>query len=86
MLAQKQSLRTQDTINNLSALLRARYLRGRLTREQAEAFATFANPEAQDTLFKQLGVLAKNPDILAAITRGDTVLPIDGDFLILPSR
>lgn len=86
MLAHKQSFLDQDIVNNLSALLRARFMRGRLTWRQAKAFATFPNPEAQDTLFKQLGSLANSPEILTAISRGDTVLPIEGDFLILPSR
>ena len=86
MIALKQSFEDEPKVYNLSALLRARFMKGRLSHEQARAFATFPNPEAQDMLFKQLGVLATDSDILAAIFRGDTVLPIEGDFLILPSR
>ena len=86
MLAFKQSFDDVVKINALSPLLRARFLRGRLSRAQARAFATFQNPEAQDTLFVQLGNLVNDARILSAITRGDTVLPIEGDFIILPSR
>ncbi len=86
MFAFKQTLENGFTIDDLSPLLKARFLRGRLTAAQARAFAAFPNCEAQDMLFVQLGSLVNDAGIIKAIERGDTVLPIENDFLILPSR
>ena len=55
--------------------------------EQARAFATLPNMDAQDNLLIALGPFANAPDILTAIRQGETVLDIgDDNVLILPSK
>lgn len=86
MLSPNSKIPNSFKIDHLSPFLKERLMGGNLTFIQARAFATFPNPEAQDALFHQLGSLAQNPDILRAIRRGDTVLELADDFIILPSR
>ncbi len=83
----------QDTIRDylkldaLSPRLKEAFIRDTLTLEQASALVTLANPNAQDSLLTYLGAFAKEPDVLSAVSRGQTVLPISEDnVIILPSR
>lgn len=58
-----------------------------ITLEQASAFATIPNPEAQLSLLLQLGPFVSNMDIIEAIKSGETVIEVpNGDVVILPSR
>ena len=55
--------------------------------EQASAFATIPNPEAQLSLLEQLGPFVSNEKIIAAIKTGETVIEVpNGEVVILPSR
>ena len=76
-------------VHRLSPRLRNSWFGGTLDLEQARAFATLPNPDAQDALHFALGPFAGAPDILDAIAAGATVLsvgPDEDDTLILPSR
>ncbi len=58
-----------------------------LTLEQAAAFATFDNTEAQLRLFEQLGQFVTNQEIMSKIRTGSNVIEFpDGSIIILPSR
>ena len=77
------------SVERLSPRLRNALFGGTLDLEQARAFATLPNPDAQDALHFALGPFVGAPDILDAIAGGATVLsvgPDEGDTLILPSR
>lgn len=55
--------------------------------EQASAFATIPNPDAQLELLLQLGPFVSDMDIISAIKSGETVIEVpNGDVVILPSR
>ncbi len=75
------------SITKLSRHLQASFLCDLISIEQARAFATVPNKEAQNALMQALGPFAKEPDIISAIYSGETVLTIeDGNIIILPSR
>ena len=77
------------SVERLSPRLRNALFGGTLDLEQARAFATLPNPDAQDALHFALGPFVGAPDILDAIAGGATVLsvgPHEDDTLILPSR
>ena len=86
MLVPGSTVSISFKIDHLSPFLKGALMAGNLTFTQARAFATFPNPEAQDALYHQLEELAEDPGILRAIKRGDTVLELADDFMILPSR
>ena len=76
-------------VEQLSDRLRNAWFGGAIELDQARAFATLPNAEAQDALLLALGPFAKAPAILAAIAAGDTVVSVgvrEEDTLILPSR
>lgn len=55
--------------------------------EQAAAFATIDNPNAQWALLLQLGPSVSDADIISAIKTGEAVLDLPcGEVIILPSR
>jgi len=83
----KQCVKDLLNISRLSLRLQRAYFGGDLSINQARAFATLPNREAQDSLLIALGPFANAPDILRAITSGDTVIDIgDENVIILPSR
>jgi len=58
-----------------------------LSLEQAAAFATIENLNAQWTLLLQLGPFVSNAEIISAIKSGEAVLDLPcGEVIILPSR
>ncbi len=83
----KHHIKSYLKIEALSPYLKRLFLGGALSLDQALAFATIPNLNAQDALFIQLGPLAQDADILTSIKNGETVLLLpDGDAMILPSR
>ena len=83
----KQCIKDLLSIALLSPRLKQAYFGGSLSTEQARAFATLPNMEAQDSLLMALGPFANAPEILSAIKQGDTVLNMgDDNVIILPSR
>jgi hypothetical protein len=74
-------------VDRLSDNLKAAYMNDALSLAQVRAFATIPNMDAQDSLLIALGPFAKEQDILNAISRGETILNIDEDnVIVLPSR
>lgn len=74
-------------VDMLSDNLKEAFLNDALSLTQVRAFATIPNKDAQDSLLVTLGPAAKETDILQAISRGETILSIDEDnVIILPSR
>ena len=83
----KQCVKDLLNVTRLSERLKQAYFGGNLSMEQARAFATLPNMDAQDNLLIALGPFAAAPDILTAIIQGETVLDIgDDNVLILPSK
>lgn len=83
----KDTIRRVLTIDNLSPRLKNGFLKEQLTAKQALAFATLPNCESQDALYDQLGPHIDDNSVIKAIMRGETVLPLsDNDVVILPSR
>jgi len=85
IVQQTQSLET------LHPKLQDAFTSGAINLEQAAAFATlFAtlpNPKSQWDLLIQLGPFASDKDIIAAISKGETVIETKtGNVIILPSR
>lgn len=79
----------QDVLSvaKLSKSLQGSFLCNHISVEQARAFATLPNKNAQDALMQALGPFAKEPEIIKAIYSGETVLTVDdGNVIILPSR
>lgn len=71
----------------LSPRLRQAYFGGTITIDQARAFASLPNKDAQDQLLIALGPFADAPEILKAIEAGETVIDMgDDNVIILPSR
>ncbi|WP_026942562.1 ParB N-terminal domain-containing protein [Hellea balneolensis] len=71
----------------LSPRLRQAYFGGTISIEQARAFASLPNTDAQDQLLIALGPFADAPEILKAIENGETVIEMaDDNVIILPSR
>lgn len=96
--ATKQTLTAQyectpcvfDQIVSLAFLhpkIKACFDDGHLSLEQAAAFATFPNPEAQWRLMEQLGPFVNSKTILSQLSAQTPFIELpDGDVLILPSR
>lgn len=83
----KDNIRRFLAIDKLSPRLQENFFNHLMTMDQVLAFATLPNVDAQDALFSRLGVLASEKDILDAIRRGQTVLTVSNDnVIILPSR
>lgn len=71
----------------LSPRLRQAYFGGTISIDQARAFASLPNTDAQDQLLIALGPFANAPEILKAIEDGETVIEMaDDNVIILPSR
>jgi len=76
-----------ETLKSLSPKLLKCFNDQTLSLSQAVAFATIPNERAQWDLLLQLGPFLSNKDIIKAIKRGDTVLELpDDNVLIIPSR
>ncbi|MEE9347040.1 MAG: ParB N-terminal domain-containing protein [Robiginitomaculum sp.] len=75
---------------SLSALhphIRNYFNAGHLSLEQAAAFATLPNMDAQWRLLQELGPFAHASEVIKAILGGATVIETpDGEVMILPSR
>ena len=83
----KQCIKDLLCISRLSPRLRQAFFGGTISTEQALAFSTLPNMEAQDNLLITLGPFANAPDILNAIKGGQTVIDMgDDNVIILPSR
>ena len=83
----KQCVKNLLSVTRLSPRLRQAYFGGNLSTDQARAFATLPNMDAQDSLLIALGPFANAPDILTAIRQGQTVIDMgDDNVIILPSR
>ena len=83
----KQCVKDLLSITHLSPRLKNAFFGGTLSIEQARAFATLPHKDAQDALLITLGPFVNAPDILKAIQRGETVLDMgDDNLVILPSR
>lgn len=81
IVQQAQSLET------LHPKLQDAFTSGAINLEQAAAFATLPNPKSQWDLLIQLGPFASDKDIIAAISKGETVIETKtGNVIILPSR
>lgn len=75
------------SLKNLHPKMLTHFNNKAITLEQASAFATIPNPEAQLNLLMQLGPFVSNMDIIKAIKAGETVIEVpNGDVVILPSR
>jgi len=75
------------SLKKLHPTMLAHFNNKAISLEQASAFATIPNPEAQLNLLLQLGPFVSNTDIIAAIKSGETVIEVpNGDVVILPSR
>lgn len=75
------------SLNNLHKQIMDYFVSGHLSLEQAAAFATLPNREAQWTLLQDLGPFAHAVDVISAILGGETVLALpNGEHMILPSR
>lgn len=60
---------------------------GHLTLEQAAAFATLPNMDAQWRLLQKLGPFSRAQTVIDAILAGQTTIEMpDGDVMIMPSR
>jgi len=83
----KQCVKDLLSVALLSPRLRQAYFGGTISIEQARAFASLPNVDTQDQLLIALGPFADAPEILKAITDGETVLEMEDDnVIILPSR
>ena len=83
----KQCIKDLLCISRLSPRLRQAFFGGTISTEQAIAFSTLPNLDAQDNLLIALGPFANAPDILNAIKSGQTVIDMgDDNVIILPSR
>ena len=83
----KDNIRNFLKIDNLSPRLQTRFLDQVMSMEQVLAFTALPSLDAQDELLARLGRLATEKDILSAIKRGETVLPVSNDNIIfIPSR
>ena len=83
----KQCVKDLLSVSRLSLRLKQAYFGGNISIDQAKAFATIPNRNAQDMLLVALGPFANAPDILRAIRSGATVLDMgDENVIILPSR
>ncbi len=75
------------SLNNLNEQIMDYFSSGHLSLEQAAAFASLPNKQAQWTLLQKLGPFAHAADVISAILGGETVLTMpNGELLILPSR
>jgi len=83
----KKCVKDLLSVSRLSPRLKQAYFGGNLSIEQAQAFASLPNMDAQDSLLIALGPFANAPDILNAIRRGETVIDMgDDNVIILPSQ
>lgn len=75
------------SLDKLHSQILAYFNDGHLSLDQAAAFATLPNMDAQWRLLQELGPFAHARDVIAAILSGDTVIETaDGNVHILPSR
>jgi len=75
------------TLDKLHPQILTYFNDGHLSLEQAAAFATLPNVDAQWRLLQELGPFAHAHEVIAAIIAGDTVIETaDGNVHILPSR
>jgi len=89
LYASKDYISDLRCVEQLSERLQNAFFGGHIDLSQARAFATLPNPESQDTVLLALGPFAKAPEILDAISAGETVVSLgvdEDDILILPSR
>lgn len=75
------------SLSRLHSKLMLSFINNSISLAQAAALSTLPNKEAQWDLLVQLGPFATEPQIIAAIAKGDTVLELpNGETMILPSR
>lgn len=83
----KQCVKDLLSVSRLSTRLKQAYFGGNISIDQAKVFASLPNKDAQDLLLVALGPFANAPDILQAISNGETVIDMgDENVIILPSR
>lgn len=75
------------SLSRLNPKLMLAFINGTINLAQAAALSTLPNHQAQWDLLVNLGPFVTEPEIIAAIAKGDTVLKLpNGDTMILPSR
>lgn len=75
------------SFDNLNPQIRDYFESGHISLEQAAAFASLENPDAQWRLLQELGPFAHAKEVIAAILSGQSVIEIpDGNVMIMPSR
>ena len=75
------------SLSGLHSKLKLAFMHNTIDLAQAAALSTLPNKDAQWELLVQLGPFATEPEIIAAIANGETVLELpNGDTIILPSR
>ena len=71
----------------LSPTLKSAFFNDNLSLPQIKAFSALPSHDAQDALLISLGPFAEAEDILKAVERGETVLSLpDDNVILLPSR
>ena len=75
------------SISRLHPKLKLAFINNTINLAQAAALSSIPNPQAQWDLLTKLGPFATEPEIIAAIADGETVLELpNGDMMILPTR